>query len=383
MNYTEIMDEIDIAVRHVAAYLGDRKMKESEYDTFIEKILAIDPAVGAWEVMCADRKLQGLVLGDFNSASMDKRLYCLPLPKEMRPSEAVLPSSEFLEWKIPPRESLLVDRATGSTLFYASSINQVFAFRGLGKSVVGNVLTQALINGAEWLSFKAPKPRRVLLVDGELPAAQLQERLREFTGASENLHLISPEWMEDFPNLSEKSGQRKFLGLISRFHPDVIIFDTLTRCFRFDTNDPDAWLVVNDFLIELRSRGHCVIVIHHAGKNGTQRGRTDGDDNLDVAIKLEPPYGWQPGDGLAFKWTYEKVRHGGSLREFEAEYLPSRQWQVRDDTRVAEALEMHKAGKTQRSIAMALDLGLGTVNRMLRKAQLAEAVAKGRVEINE
>ncbi len=64
-----------------------------------------------------------------------------------------------------------------------------------------------------------------------------------------------------------------------------------------DTNDSEAWLKVNDFLTDLRGRAHCILLVHHEGKNGTQRGRTDG---------------------LAFKWRYSKVRHGGNLPDFEA-----------------------------------------------------------------
>ncbi len=52
--------------------------------------------------------------------------------------------------------------------------------------------------------------------------------------------------------------QTAFIKQIEEFGPRVLIFDTLTRCFKFDTNDPDAWLVVNDFLLELRFRGYCV-----------------------------------------------------------------------------------------------------------------------------
>ena len=282
-------------------------------------------------------------------------------------------SVTFLEEELPERKPFLIDSETGGVVFYESSINQIFAFRGIGKSVVANALVGALVKGNEWLRFKAPSPRRVLLVDGELPAVQIQERLREFSGASGRLKILSPELMRhpaDFPDLSKLKDQETFIKQIRDFHPEVIIFDTLTRCFRIDTNDQDDLRKMNDFLIALRSRGYCVLLIHHAGKNGTQRGRTDLDDNLDVAVKLEAPYGWCPGDGLAFKWEYEKVRHGGRLREFEAEYLPElRKWQIREDERMAEVLEMAKTGKSCRAIAASLDMAKSTVNRVLQKAR--------------
>ncbi len=211
----------------------------------------------------------------------------------------------------------------------------------------------------------------MLLVDAELPKVQLQERLKEFTGASERFKIISPELMnaKRFPNLSQAKDQKAFLEQIEDFEPNVIIFDTLTRCFRFDTNDAEAWLKVNDFLIDLRSRGYCIILVHHGGKNGTQRGRTDGDDNLDVSVMLEKPYAWQPGDGLAFKWSYVKVRHGGSLLDFSASYDLAG-WHVTEDERVDRIREMLAEGKTERAIAKELDIAQATVNRIKRRRGL-------------
>jgi len=84
--------------------------------------------------------------------------------------------------------------------------------------------------------------------------------------ANSTLKVLTPEKSQNFPNLSEAVGQRALLRCAEDFGANVIVFDTLTRCFRFDTNDVDAWLTVNDFLITLRSKGYCVIVVHHAGK---------------------------------------------------------------------------------------------------------------------
>lgn len=118
----------------------------------------------------------------------------------------------------------------------------------------------------------------------------------------------------------------------------------LTRIFRFDTNDPDAWTVVNDFLLDLRFRGYCVILIHHAGKNNTQRGLTMGDDNLDVLVQLEAPYG-------------------------EAQYTPAGEWQIREDERLTEVRKLVKDGKSVRTIAAALDMPKSTAHRLVRQVE--------------
>ena len=118
---------------------------------------------------------------------------------------------------------------------------------------------------------------------------------------------------------------------------------------------------MNDFLTDLRAQGYCVLLVHHEGKNGTQRGRTDGDDNLDVSIQLEKPYGWQPGDGLAFKWKYSKVRHGGHLPDFEASYEAEGGWRLVEDGRLPEVMKLHAAGKS-RLIRKANQNGLAALN---------------------
>jgi Bifunctional DNA primase/polymerase, N-terminal len=90
-------------------------------------------------------------------------------------------ADEFLAKILPRRKPYMVDSETGAVLLYEKSINQIFATRGLGKSVVNNALLRPLIKGGDWLKFHSEGGLGVVLVDGELPDVQLQERLREFT----------------------------------------------------------------------------------------------------------------------------------------------------------------------------------------------------------
>jgi hypothetical protein len=130
--------------------------------------------------------------------------------------------------------------------------------------------------------------------------------------------LVSPENQDSFLDSPLKMEPR----------PDIVTFDTLTACFKYDTNDPKDILHVNDFLIQLRSHGLAVLFNRHEGKNGTQRGRTDIEDNCDLVIHLPKRRGWTPGDGLEFSVTYEKVRWGDKLRPFDAQYDDLYGWQV-------------------------------------------------------
>ena len=377
-DYKQIQDGMaSIDVNHVVELLFDRLEKEIPLET--------DP--DGWCFTVAERQLETLAGNDFHKVR--KQLGACDVIGTIRDATAEPPerwladADEFMQREIEPREPLLIDAETGAAVLYQQSLNQIFAYRGIGKSVVANALIRILTQGGDFLRFRSDGGYRTLLVDGELPAVQLQERLKQFSGTPNGLlKILSPELMANpkhFPVLSDPAQQAAFLKQIEGFAPEVLIFDTLTRIFKFDTNDPDAWSVVNDFLLDLRFRGYCVILIHHAGKNGTQRGRTDGDDNMDLSVQLEARYGWQPGDGLQFKWRYEKVRHGGHLPEFEAEYQSeTRTWQLVQDVRAAEVIELARKGKTQRGIAVALEISQPTVNRILKRAR-----QQGLLELNQ
>ena len=106
--------------------------------------------------------------------------------------------------------------------------------------------------------------------------------------------------------------------------------------------------------------------MHHAGKLGTQRGRTDGDDDLDISIKLSPIQGWTPGDGIRFEGTYEKVRAGGRLQGFSAKLDSMGNWVV-DDEAEQRAVEMLKAGQSIRVVAKESGLTKGKVEGLKKK----------------
>lgn len=283
-------------------------------------------------------------------------------------------ADEFLKEKLPPRRVLVRDN-NGTALLYEKSINQIFAFRGQGKTMFTHGLAALVANGGEFLRYKSEGKFNVLIADGELPAIQLQERIQKLIGPCENrLMLMSPERMPGltFPSLSDPAWQAEFMVRVDELKPDVIVFDTLTACFRFDTNDPDIWLQVNQFFIALRIKGYCVIVVHHAGKSGTQRGRTDGDDNLDLSIKLEGAKGSSAGDGIDIIVSYEKVRAGGRLPDFRATFSDETgKWEVGVDEDENDIVKMLLAGDSVRSVGATLDIPKSKIWRVKKQAEKA------------
>jgi hypothetical protein len=257
-------------------------------------------------------------------------------------------------------------------LLREETINEVFAYRGLGKSMFVGSLIKILTTGGEFLGIRSSGGNRVLLVDGELPKRLLQSRLRSLVGKQtgglfrvRSLAKVKNGYM---PALADRGVQEQFVAALKGWRPNVIIFDTRTAIFQHDTNDAEQLMLVNQFLIRLRAEGYTVILTHHAGKNGSQRGRTDNDDPLDLIIQLNKRDGWTPGAGLEFSLAFEKVRYGDRLEGFDARYTTESGWERLEpsENRIVQAL---LEGTSINRVAKDLRVG---VRRVMDAKALAE-----------
>ena len=61
----------------------------------------------------------------------------------------------------------------------------LYATRGTGKTHVALGIAYAVATGSAFLKWRAERPRRVLLVDGEMPASALRERLQRVAAAED------------------------------------------------------------------------------------------------------------------------------------------------------------------------------------------------------
>jgi hypothetical protein len=63
------------------------------------------------------------------------------------------------------------------------------------------------------------------------------------------------------------------------------------------------------FLIGLRHKGFAIVLVHHTGKSGDQRGASRREDLLDTSIKLSAPKGDEtPAHGAKFSIDFVKTR---------------------------------------------------------------------------
>jgi putative DNA primase/helicase len=171
---------------------------------------------------------------------------------------------------------------------------------------------------------------------------------------------------------------------------DLLILDNLSTLLASGSEGAsDAWLPMQNWLLRLRRKGIAVLLIHHAGVNGRQRGTSRREDALDTVIALRRPADYSPEQGARFEVHIEKVRAlvGEAALPFEAvvEPLasesgePGIRWVARDlkPPIFQQAAELFASGRTVRQVKEILGISHGEAGRLRLRA-----AAEGLLEPN-
>src|SRR5262249_19679837 len=145
------------------------------------------------------------------------------------------------------------------------SLAMLYAPRGLGKSWVALSVGLVVAAGLPLLRWNAPKARKVLYVDGEMPIASLQERLKGISIGmggnipSDGFGMLAADQIEGGINLSNAEGQRALEPLVDDI--DLLILDNLsTLCANVSESASDSWVSIQTWLLGLRRKGIAVLL---------------------------------------------------------------------------------------------------------------------------
>lgn len=306
---------------------------------------------------------------------MNTAVYDIPGRKPLRIANV----EEILRTEFPPRKLLLEPWLT------SQSLSMLYAWRGVGKTHAALNIAWAVASGTGWLSWKAPQPAPVLYLDGEMPAPALQERLAAILAgatdgaAADNLRILTPDMNRDrfLPDLSTQGGQQEIDEIVG--DAELIIVDNLSCLCRSGgkENEAESWQAIAEWALRQRARGRSVLFIHHAGKNGAQRGTSKREDILDNVVLLKRPNDYEPREGARFEIHFEKARalFGDEITPIETMLDTTEKgaqiWTTKsaDDSLTEQILELDSAGLKQREIAKELGIAVSTVNRHLKKAR--------------
>jgi putative DNA primase/helicase len=156
----------------------------------------------------------------------------------------------------------------------------------------------------------------VLYVDGEMMLDELKQRITALLPEAPKapLYILSGEVthnrLEHDLVLSDAGARESLLKLLdAKKDIRVIILDNISCLFPgIDEDKKRDWEPVNAWLIKMRRRGIAVILIHHSGKGGQQRGTSGREDALDTVIQLARPTNYDPRDGCHFELSFNKAR---------------------------------------------------------------------------
>lgn len=289
-----------------------------------------------------------------------------------------MPVPEFLTLKIQPRE-MMVD-----PIIPTQGLVMLYAPRGIGKTFVALSIAMAAARGGRLFEWSAPVGRPVLFVDGEMPAATMQERLRCMVGGDAPLldHfdiLCADRRTDPMPNLASEEGQAAIDALVKPGH--LLVLDNLSSLVSGQENEASDWQSVQDWLLRLRRRHVSVLLVHHAGKNGEQRGTSRREDILDSIVALRRPSDYQPSQGARFEVHIEKARGvvGEKLNPFEAqmEVRDGRQewtWKPLEEVIYERVVEMSNSAMSIRDIAEELKISKSWAGKLQQRG-----VSDGRI----
>jgi hypothetical protein len=184
----------------------------------------------------------------------------------------VLTLAELISYEFPEREAIL------EPWLLTESLSMIHAWRGVGKTHIALGIAYAVATGGKFLTWEATRAWRVLYVDGEMPGAALQKRLKALIDADERdfdpsfLRIITPDAQGEgaMPDLATAEGQAAIEAAAA--DADLIILDSISTLYRDagPENDAESWRVAQGWALRMRRAGKAVLFIHHSGKGGAQ-----------------------------------------------------------------------------------------------------------------
>lgn len=314
------------------------------------------------------------------------------VPAELPSRTALLPfvvsASDLDKVEVEFREPII------EPFLLTSSLNMLFAPRGVGKTFLSLALATSLALGTNFLAYDVSRKWRTLYFDGEMPLADLKQRIGQLSPVPpEGFEIIPSEslFRDGVPiNLHDEADQQRIFILLRELEvldrrPDLLIFDNLSSLSGgVNENDNSELDKLLRFLMALRHFGYAVLLIHHAGKGGDQRGASRREDLLDTVMSLQkPPDTASQREGAHGLLTFSKVR-GKQPSPDELEI-----WLMEIDGRLEWAFQKPKtknpamgalraivehAPKSQAELARILGVSDGRVSQILKKLREADLV---------
>lgn len=294
-----------------------------------------------------------------------------PPPPPPQPMPELVSATHLISATLPEREIIL------DPILAQKSLVMLYGPRGLGKTHLALGIAWAVASGGSFLKWTATRPHRVVYVDGEMAAVDLQARLRRFGPAPPGLDFLIADLntRTGMADLATAAGQAALLRAWGH-RPDLVVLDNLSSLMGVRRNNPDRWGEVQHWLMMLRRHGIAVLMLHHANKDGEQRGTSQREDALDVVVAMQRPADYTPQEGARFELHFEKARglHGDAVEPIEAWMetdsagVQRWQWRLLEQSEFDRAVRYLRQGMPPLGVMRELGLSRARIYRMREKA---------------
>lgn len=281
----------------------------------------------------------------------------------------------------------LADDELLGKMILAKSIGLIAGPRGGGKSWLAMIIAYAIAASKLVEPWGTGNGASVAILDGEMRAASVQERLHliharnrnaeSIDHVEANLHIICRDYLGDqIGSIDTEEGQRNIDELIPA-SVKFIVVDNLSAWTSGGREDSNAWATIKRWLITKRLRGVAVLLIHHTGKNGQQRGSSMHEDLLDYSILLSRLPNNSEREDTRFGIEHTKLRdHIPELRDnyecsiwtedgaLQFEFLPAG---FNVSQHEIEMLRMRDDDMSMEEIGRELGISKSTVSRALKR----------------
>jgi hypothetical protein len=249
---------------------------------------------------------------------------------------SVLTFEDFLKADFPERKMILPWLPAGGLALLSAP-------RGIGKTMFGLSLAGAITSGVDFMKWSVLNPTGVLYIDGEMAIDELRKRLTMFLPKVPQhpleivSHQIVYERHERDLDLSAAEIQTEIFKYLERRRDiGLLILDNASCLLPIREDVSDDWRgSVQPFLIGCRRRSVAVLLVHHTGKGGQQRGTSAREDILDASIILKDSAS-ENNEGAAFNVTFTKSRgaFGETVEPFSAKLIMDNgigRWETGDE----------------------------------------------------
>jgi len=230
--------------------------------------------------------------------------------------EVACTSTQYLEKNIPRPRAIFGP-------LNEQSLTMIYARAGIGKSWLAHsialCITRLNYAGLSLGPWRVENPCGVLLVDGELPMGEIQHRVKLLKTELGEENPGAPFTIATAEELANTLGaqinitKKKWRNAITHYlklRPEykLLILDNVSSLAPgINENTKKDWDPINQWLLGLRRLGIAVILIHHSGKSGTDRGTSARQDNLDTIMMLQKDNGRT--DRLVITVGFDKARY--------------------------------------------------------------------------